>query len=76
MIFYKKSVIQDKEVSFVQRIIDYCNIARSREELANKFGFGAPTYFIKTYITPLVDEGKIKMTIPDKPKSKFQKYYA
>ena len=75
VIFYKKSFVQDKDISFAQKIIDYCSMPRSREELADKFGFGAPTYFIKTYVTPLIEEGKIKMTIPDKPKSKFQKYY-
>jgi ATP-dependent DNA helicase RecG len=32
--------------------------------------------FIKTYISPLVDVGKIKMALPDKPKSKYQKYFA
>lgn len=62
-------------MSFAQKIIDYCSTPRSREELADKFGVGAPTYFIKTYISPLIEEGKIMMTIPDKPKSKFQKYY-
>ena len=76
VIFYKKSVVQDKEVSFAQKIIDYCSTPRSREELADKFGFEAPTYFIKKYVAPLIEEGKIKMTIPNKPKSKFQKYYS
>ena len=55
-------------------IKEHC-IMCSREELAEKFGFEAPTYFIKRYIHPLIKSGKIKMTLPDKPKSKFQKYY-
>ncbi len=76
VIFYKKAIVQDKDVDFVQDILNYCITPRSREELANKFGFEAPTYFIKTYITPLIEDGKIKMTMPDKPKSKFQKYYS
>lgn len=49
---------------------------RTREELASKFGFEAPSYFMKTYIYSLIDAGKIKMTLPNKPKSKFQKYYS
>ncbi len=76
VIFYKKADIQGKDADFKQEILNYCITPRSREELAEKFGFEAPTYFIKTYITPLIEEGKIKMTIPDKPKSKFQKYYS
>lgn len=76
VIFYKKAVTQSKNVDFEQEILNYCITPRSREELAEKFGFEAPTYFIKTYIAPLLVVGKIKMTIPDKPKSKFQKYYS
>ena len=76
VIFYKKAAAQDKDADFEQEILNYCITPRSREELAEKFGFEAPTYFIKTYIAPLIEEGKIRMTIPDKPKSKFQKYYS
>ncbi|HCS11664.1 MAG: ATP-binding protein [Tissierellia bacterium] len=76
VIFYKKTVAQDEDSDFKQRILDFCITPRSREELAEKFGFETPSYFIKTYISPLIEEGRIKMTIPDKPKSKFQKYYS
>ena len=31
-------------------------------------------YFRENYIRPLLDAGKLKMTIPDKPNSKNQKY--
>lgn len=76
VIFYKKVDSQFKSDDLEQEILDYCMIPRSREELAERFGFETPTYFIKTYISPLLKEGRIKMTIPDKPKSKFQKYYS
>lgn len=31
------------------------------------------TFFFKNYIEPLINIGMLKLTIPDKPKSKFQK---
>lgn len=74
VIFYKKAITQSKDVDMEQEILNYCITPRSREELAERFGFEAPTYFIKTYISPLLANGKIKMTLPEKPKSKFQKY--
>lgn len=76
VIFYKKKLVEDKALDFEQEIVNYCIKPRNREELANKFGFEAPSYFIKTYITPLIESGKIKMTLPEKPKSKYQKYYS
>lgn len=76
VIFYKRGENQDKTADFETELLSYCSTPRSREELAEKFGFESPTYFIKTYISPLLDKGKIKMMIPDKPKSKFQKYYS
>lgn len=76
VIFYKKVAELGEAIKKEKEILDYCCTPRSREELADKFGFEAPTYFIKTYIAPLLLDGKIKMTMPDKPKSKFQKYYS
>ncbi|NDL67890.1 ATP-binding protein [Anaerotalea alkaliphila] len=76
VIFYKKTIAQDENSDLEQEILDYCRTPRTREELADKFGFEAPSYFIKTYVHPLIDADKIKMTLPDKPKSKYQKYYS
>lgn len=56
------------------QILDFCKVPRSRLELAQKFGFEAPSYMIKKYIDPLLEAGLLKMTHPDKPKSKNQKY--
>ena len=76
VIFYKKEAAKSKDIDMEQEILNYCITPRSREELADRFGFGAATYFLKVYVNPLIADGKIKMTIPDKPKSKFQKYYS
>ena len=76
VVFYKKAPVHDQTVYLVQEILNYCKTPRTREELADKFGFETPSYFIKIYVTPLIDAGKINMTLPDKPKSKFQKYYS
>ncbi len=74
VIFYNEIIEHEKEIDFEQEILNYCITPRTREELAHKFGFETVSYFITRYINPLIDEGKIKMTLPDTPKSKYQKY--
>ncbi|MCQ1529493.1 ATP-binding protein [Lutispora saccharofermentans] len=76
VIFYKKANAENKDIDMEMKILNYCITPRSREELAEKFGFETPAYFLKKYVQTLIEEGKIKMTMPDKPKSKFQKYYS
>ena len=42
----------------------------------DNFGFESRTSFRRKYLNDLVENGKLKMTMPDKPKSKNQKYYS
>ena len=60
----------------VMMILDYCKEARSIPEIMEKFGFDSRTSFRRKYLNTLVKEGRLKMTLPDKPKSKNQKYYS
>ncbi|MBR4628887.1 MAG: hypothetical protein IKO57_00365 [Treponema sp.] len=55
-----------------EKIIEFCRKPRSKDVLAKEFGFDEkhPAYFINNYIVPLINEEKLKYTIPDKPKSK------
>lgn len=57
-------------------LIAYCKIPRTRREIAEFLGIGVSNYLTKRYIQPLLDAGTLKMTLPDKPKSRKQKYYS
>jgi hypothetical protein len=46
----------------------------SREELMDRLDLKHRQNFSSTYLEPALKSGLIEMTIPDKPKSKFQKY--
>lgn len=59
--------------SMEDSILDFCEIPRSRAELI-EFTGKSRNYVVKQLITPLVECGKLKLTIPDKPKSSNQKY--
>jgi len=57
------------------KIIETCVEPQTKEYLAELFGFDSkhPAYFFNTYIKPLIQDGFLKYTIPDKPKSKYQR---
>ncbi len=60
----------------VMMILDFCKEAKSIPEIMDQFGFNSRTSFRRKYLNTLVKEGRLKMTLPDKPKSKNQKYYS
>lgn len=57
-------------------IIDFCKEPKSVQQIMNKFGFDSRTSFRRKYLTPLLENGGLKMTIPEKPSSKNQKYFS
>ena len=63
------------ELSTEDMILAFCTIPRCRQSIAELIG-QTPAYVSAKVIRPLVEEGKLAMTLPDKPKSKFQKYVA
>ena len=62
----------DKDIS--ERILAFCIEARSKKELCEHFGFSDLSYFARTHLKPLIKNGKLNYTMPDKPSSKNQKY--
>lgn len=67
-----------KEPTISDEIVEFCSKPRTKEVLAKQFGFEEkrPTYFINNYVIPLIEEGRLRYTIPDKPKSKNQQIVA
>ena len=65
----------DSSLSQKQKeIIEFCKLPRSGREILERIGI---TYHHKNtlrFITPLIEKGYLKRTIPDKPNSPLQKY--
>ncbi|WP_394802051.1 Fic family protein [Segatella cerevisiae] len=57
-------------------MLDYCTSPRSLSAILSYMGYSNRSKFRNKYITPMIDEGKLKMTIPDHPNSRFQQYLA
>jgi len=55
-------------------LLEFCRQARTRKEMQVFCDIRSDEYFSKNIIKPLLKAGKIRMTNPDKPKSRNQKY--
>lgn len=55
-------------------LIQHCSVPRSRREMQDFCGIKTAEYFRKHIIKPMLQNGMIKQTIPDKPNSSNQKY--
>lgn len=67
---HKKIVLPDD----MQKVVEFCNVPRSRKEIAEHMGISTSYYAMTKYIRPLLDMEILKMTMPDVPKSKKQKF--
>lgn len=59
-----------------QKILLFCAVPRSRREIADFLGIETASYVSVRYLRPLTEAGRLRMTIPESPKSKKQKYVA
>ena len=57
-----------------EQILELCKTEKSLKEIVQHFGYKDVYKFKNNYINKLLKENKLIMTIPDKPKSRNQKY--
>lgn len=74
--FRKKdtSVLANFEVIAGHDLLAFCEEPRTRQEIANFLQIKSVPYAIKTHVMPLVEQGKLIQTIPEKPRSPKQRY--
>jgi len=66
---------QDNEqVGREKKILEFCQSPRTRKEIQAFIGITHREHFRAKILKPLLESGKLKMTIPDKPNSRLQKY--
>ncbi len=71
---YGEKIEKQNKIIGEADILDFCATPRTRTEIAEFMGIKSIPYAIRTYITPLVEQGKILLSIPEHPKSPGQKY--
>ncbi|MDD3504858.1 MAG: ATP-binding protein [Eubacteriales bacterium] len=77
--FYKNEIATTQETSLRDdqlELIAFCQTPRTRHEISKFLGLTSITYAIQTHVMPLVQAGKIHLSIPEKPTSSKQLYYS
>lgn len=76
-VVFKNNIYQaegtKKQGNMQDDILSFCDIPRTRAELIEFTGMSR-YYTMSSIVQPLIDEGKLKLTIPEKPKSPKQKF--
>lgn len=79
--FYKEILdrrqpVSEQQTEEVRNLVLFCKTPRTRKEICEYLGLSSMSYAIQTHIMPLVEQGIIRLSIPDKPKSSKQLYYS
>ena len=64
------------QVSIRDKILACCQEPRSRTEIAAYCGYKSVRSLMQSHLKPLLESVWLRMTIPDKPNSRNQKYVA
>ena len=66
---------QNYDVSIEEKALQFCSEAKSIIEICDYLGF-KDRRTVRKIINPLLELGRLAMTLPDKPNSRNQKYIA
>lgn len=69
--FYRLNYNNDHDLELLKSILNYCKTPKSLREIMEKFEFKHKTNFRNKYINPLIEKGKLSLTIFDKTFSKI-----
>jgi predicted HTH transcriptional regulator len=56
------------------QVLLFCRIPRKAAEIQNLLHLKHRENFVENYLKPLLDQGWLERTIPDKPRSRLQRY--
>jgi ATP-dependent DNA helicase RecG len=65
---------QDEQDERLTSLLELCAVPKTREEMQRCYGVATREYFRKNVLKPLLESGKLRMTVPDKPNSRNQRY--
>lgn len=57
----------DQALSDIEKLLKFCNTPKSITEMMEYMEYSNRTYFRNNILDPLIEEGKLFLTEPDKP---------
>ena len=57
-----------------KQLLSYCRTPRTRAEIIDFLEINSGQYALRRYLDPLLKSGDLRMTIPEKPRSRSQRY--
>ena len=66
--------VSDEAHDTFERVVKFCDIPRTKKEIQEYLKIKTERYIREKIITPLIENGRIQRTIPEKPNSPKQKY--
>lgn len=66
--------VGDKYPSSTPQVLEFCRESKRRDEIQTHLGLKDRKYLRTVTLVPLVKQGLLTMTIPDKPRSPQQRY--
>jgi len=68
-----QATVQDERI---KKIVEFCKVPKNRMEIQKFIKINNRDYFRKEILNPLLEQGLLHPTIPDKLTSPKQKYYS
>lgn len=72
--YYQKLFEYNQHENVFEKVLNFCAEPRTRQEIAAYCGFKDLRHLSAKYLKPLLESGQLRMTIPENPKDKNQRY--
>lgn len=69
-----KGIKAASAVTDEKQLLEFCRTPRSRAEIVAYLNIGSAQYALQRYLTPLLQSGAIRMTMPEHPRSHSQRF--
>ena len=66
---------EDESPRPANTLLEFCTTPRTRQEIMAFLDLNTTYYVMQRYIKPLLDSGELAMTMSEKPRSRYQRYY-